>query len=498
MAKEIIIGELNIDTVAFLKSATDTKNKIDELKLAQKELQKSGEPLGEQFIKNEVELKKLNVEYNAQKSTLIALSNTNNEFRNSTEAVAESLNKEVTSLAEAKKNNQELLKLRENLNVKTPEGAKALELINNKLDDNNKFIENNVSSLEKQKIGIGNYKTAITGALQDSGLFGGKIGEISNVLGNLKDRLGFISKGFNEAGSQIRNSAADTEGMSLAQKSLTIATNIGSGALNIFKFALAATGIGLVIGAVLLLVGYFKTLDPVVDKVEQAMAGLGATVRVLQVVLVKLFSGDFSGFKSLAGDMKDAAISAANLKERQQDLLDQQDIASIANKRQESEMQRFLIMSKNKTLSIDEQNKAFKDAELLNEQIFQRNKRNADEGIAIAITEARKLHLLNTEQIQDLKNLDIARAVSLMNAGKITPEAFNGLKKAFEIKIDSENQYNEKLAQINTKQENKAADAEKVKEKAISDSEKRESDNLAKKKELQDKRIALNTVLTPH
>ena len=132
--------------------------------------------------------------------------------------------------------------------------------------------------------------------------------------------------------------------------------------------------------------------------------------------------------------MKDAAISAANLKERQQDLLDQQDIASIANKRQESEMQRFLIMSKNKTLSIDEQNKAFKDAEKLNEEIFQRNKKNADEGIAIAITEARKLHLLNTEQIQDLKNLDIARAVSLMNAGKITPEAFNGLKKAFEIK----------------------------------------------------------------
>ena len=81
MAKEIIIGELNIDTVAFLKSATDTKNKIDELRLAQKELQKSGEPLGEQFIKNEVELKKLNIEYNAQKSTLIALSNTNNEFR---------------------------------------------------------------------------------------------------------------------------------------------------------------------------------------------------------------------------------------------------------------------------------------------------------------------------------------------------------------------------------------------------------------------------------
>lgn len=89
----------------------------------------------------------------------------------------------------------------------------------------------------------------------------------------------------------MKTSAKETEGMTMAQKALTIATNIGTGAFRIFTLALAATGIGLIVAAVVLLISYFKTFTPVVDFVEQALAGLGAVVKVVQKGVVSFVTG---------------------------------------------------------------------------------------------------------------------------------------------------------------------------------------------------------------
>jgi hypothetical protein len=53
----------------------------------------------------------------------------------------------------------QLLSLRNELNLATVEGQTALAGINVKLDENNAFIKENVSSYEQQKIAIGDYKT---------------------------------------------------------------------------------------------------------------------------------------------------------------------------------------------------------------------------------------------------------------------------------------------------------------------------------------------------
>ncbi|WP_228853252.1 hypothetical protein [Aegicerativicinus sediminis] len=79
----------------------------------------------------------------------------------------------MVSLGQAKQNNKELRELREELNIETEEGAAALDAINAKLDVNTEFIKENVSSLEQQKINIGNYKDSIKEAFDEMDLFNG-------------------------------------------------------------------------------------------------------------------------------------------------------------------------------------------------------------------------------------------------------------------------------------------------------------------------------------
>jgi hypothetical protein len=57
---------------------------------------------------------------------------------------------------------------------------------------------------------------------------------------------------------------------SVAQNALTAATGVGTCNENL-QIAIASTGIGLIIVAVGMLISYMSKLNPVVDKIEQAM-----------------------------------------------------------------------------------------------------------------------------------------------------------------------------------------------------------------------------------
>ena len=72
MAK-IILAELALDEKAFLTAAKNTQKAILELAKTQKLLKKNGKENSEQFVKNEIQLKKLRSEYLNQKKAIIAL-----------------------------------------------------------------------------------------------------------------------------------------------------------------------------------------------------------------------------------------------------------------------------------------------------------------------------------------------------------------------------------------------------------------------------------------
>ena len=161
MAEVITVAELDINTDALTKSAIETKKALDALKESQKELKKSSEDTTAAELKNEIAMKNLSKQYQSQTKVLTQLTNAENEQIKTTKAITEAVNKEVKSIDQARSNNKQLLAIRSNLNLKTKEGQKAQAGLNKKLDENNKFIKENVSGYEQQKIGIGDYEGAL-------------------------------------------------------------------------------------------------------------------------------------------------------------------------------------------------------------------------------------------------------------------------------------------------------------------------------------------------
>jgi hypothetical protein len=477
MADKINILEIDINTSALITKMTDTRAEIDKLKLAQKDLTNNNQSNSDSFTKNAVEISKLQSSYTAQKNVVSQLSTASKAYSTATDAATQAVAKENLTIADARANNTQLLALRNQVNTKTVEGQAAITAINAKLDENNKHIKDNVSGYEQQKIGIGDYKTAITGALNDTGLFGGSLQSVSKVMGNFSGIFSTMKTEVKAGSEQMKNSAVQTEGMTLAQKGLSIATNMGTGAMRIFTMALAATGIGLIIIAVALLIGYFKTFDPLVDKIEQGMAGLGAVVRTLQIAVVNLFSSfenlgnailhPLDSLKKLGDKMNTAASAAANLKAAQQDLEDAQKSQEVTNNRAKQMYDELILKSKNRTLTEKERIAFLQQAQKIEEDNFKQNQALANAQLKQAIENARINGELSNQELANLKKNTIAYGQYLKNKGAITDD---DLKKL----IDAENKITEvkaestKLLEKNQNSQDKLNDdAAAKKEKAI-------------------------------
>lgn len=495
MANKVEILNLDINTSALITKMAETRSKIDELQSSQKELTKSNQTASEQFQKNVVELSRLQTSYNQQKSVVTQLSTANNSFAQTSNAIAEAVGKENLSIAQARENNTQLLALRNQINIKTVEGQAALTQINGKLDQNNAFIKENVSAYEQQKIGIGDYRTAITGALQDSGLFGGQLQSVSQVVSSFTPLLSSMKGEVAAGASQMKNAAAETQGMSVAQKALTVATNAGSGAMRVFTVALAATGIGLIIAAVALLIGYFKTFDPLVDTIEQGLAGFGAAVRVVQVTLGQFLTGITSvgdavkklgsfladpigSLKKLGSEMANAAKEAAALKEAQQDLADAQNLQDVANAKASQQYNELILQSKNRTLSEKERLDFLKKAEGIETQNFNQRSKLADDEINNTIEAARIKGQLNAEEIANLKKRGTEYAIYLLNLGKITDDEVTAIKDAQLKKIAIQDESTKRLEKNQNAQdkleEDRQAKAEKAQQAAADAAQKAE------------------------
>lgn len=487
MAEKIVIAELDLNTEALIKNATETKQRLDQLKGSLNSLRDENGKVTEAYVKQEARIKALSTEYNSQKNVIIALADADGKLLQSTDALAIAIDKENVSLADARKNNTELLKIRNELNIKTPEGIKQLDLINEKLDKNNLFIKENVSAYEKQKIGIGDYKTAITDALSESNLFGGQLGELKQGLTALTGTFGLLKTEFKAAFDQIKGATKGTEELTTAQKAQTIATNVTTGATRIFTLALAATGIGLIIAAVALLIGYFKTFDPLVDKIEQGMAALGAAVRVVQQALAGLLSLDFSGFSNLAGDINKAAEAAAKLKEAQQDLEDINKAQEVANAKASQQYDELILKSKNRTLSEKERLDFINQAQAIERKNFNERDAIANKEIANSIENARIKGSLNDEQIANLKKYGISYALYLQNQGKLEESDVEMFQKAILLKTETLAESTRMRAKSQNQEDKNIEDAEKKREKEVEDAQAR-NEKLAeqRKKNLAD------------
>ena len=121
--------------------------------------------------------------------------------------------------------------------------------------------------------------------------------ENTEAQGNLSKRI-----------SGIKETFAGLKGdFKLAAKGIKTFFTSGTTGANALKIALAATGIPLLIGAVIALVGYFKQFDIVARTITKVTSALGAVMASLGSIIKKILTFDFAG----AWDETTAAINGA-------------------------------------------------------------------------------------------------------------------------------------------------------------------------------------------
>jgi chromosome segregation ATPase len=171
MAEKIVIAELELNTKALQESNTQLIQDIQKLRAEQKELMKDTDGLknatdeqAKKFVENDAALKNLSNQYNNNKKLL-------SENITGVVGLNDAIDKEIKNIDDAKRNNQQLLLIRSQINTTTKEGADAIAEINAKLDQNTEFIRENVSASEQQKMSIGGYKEQIKGAFADLNMY---------------------------------------------------------------------------------------------------------------------------------------------------------------------------------------------------------------------------------------------------------------------------------------------------------------------------------------
>lgn len=195
------------------------------------------------------------------------------------------------------------------------------------------------------------------------------VGQFREYLSSLKDTKKANAEAAESTGEISDAVAAVAEGGTNASKGLTESARgagLFSRAGTILKTVLQGLGIGLIISLIVGLISVFQRFAPVVDFVEQVVAGLSAAFdvfvsRVARVATAfgKFFTGDFSGAFSDIGDavsgvgdaMVAAAFAAAQLKKEMQDLEDAQKDFELTTARTEAAIARLSVSLKDKTRS---------------------------------------------------------------------------------------------------------------------------------------------------
>jgi hypothetical protein len=318
----------------------------------------------------------------AEKTVIVDIDIKADDIKSASDAMAKAraetiaFNKELNSLKDAQKENSALFKVgaisadeyakrQTDIKTKTSEVSKGLRESNKEYQNNktvvdaangsNEQLRARLSLLTKQYNGLSKEQRENT---DEGKKLGATIKTVSDKLkenekaigdnrrnvGNYGDALKLLAGNLNIAGvnvggmvDQLKKQKAALTAAAAAQKASAVATGTGTAALNIFKIALASTGIGLLIVALGALVTYFNSTKKGVEQLDRGLAAIKATVSVLTdrmsqlgESLTKVFSGDFEGaaeqakgaFKGITEEIVNESKAAAGLERRLQSLTD--------------------------------------------------------------------------------------------------------------------------------------------------------------------------------
>lgn len=262
----------------------------------------------------------------------------------------------VTSIESLTKANKELREERKKLDLETAEGQKRVKDINAQLDANTNKIKENVSALEKQRLNIGNYQSAL-------------------------DR---VIPGFSGFTQGIQSATT-------ASKAL-IATPLGA------ILAAVAVVLGVVVAAL-------KKSEPVLDFFENIITQITANIDFLLTNLDKLgsilydlatfnISGAIDKVKGLTQEMIAVARAAQLYLDILRELEDDQALFTVSSAQQENQIKALVIASKNRNLTFDEQKEKIQEALKLERQLTEQ-----------------RIDLARKEEVATIKKIALSRGV---------------------------------------------------------------------------------------
>lgn len=480
MADEIVIGKLIIDTADLENSMSQSKKAIVDLQGEQKKLTKDTNGLADAndeqlktFVANELELKRMKSEYAANQKSVLDLTRAQL-------GLDSALAKQNKTQDDAVANTKELTIARKAIDATTVEGAKAINDINAKIDQNNKFVNESSSALEKQKNNVGNYPeimgkvgTAFGGATQQAIGFVqtgrdivGVLGAVNtSVVNGAKNIVGFGNASKIAAVQSAEMATANT-GAAVATEGLAVAETTATATTSLLNVALAVllSPITLIIAALGLVVFLFKDLDPVLDKIEQGFAAVSAVVSVLTQSILGFITGAkgfIDSFGNIGGAMADAAKEAADLKEAQQDLADAQKSQEVSNARASQQYDELILKSKNRTLTEQERIAFLNKAQAIETANFRQRAALAQAELDNAIKAAKIKGQLSQEELDNLQKNTVAYATYLLNTGKITDKELDNIIAAEKGKIEVQAESTRRLEKSQNAEDKLADDAEK-------------------------------------
>lgn len=262
----------------------------------------------------------------------------------------------VTSIESLTKANKELREERKKLDLETAEGQKRVKDINAQLDANTNKIKENVSALEKQRLNIGNYQSAL-------------------------DR---VIPGFSGFTQGIQSATT-------ASKAL-IATPLGA------ILAAVAVVLGVVVAAL-------KKSEPVLDFFENIITQITANIDFLLTNLDKLgsilydlatfnISGAIDKVKGLTQEMIAVARAAQLYLDILRELEDEQALFTVSSAQQENQIKALVIASKNRNLTFDEQRDKIREALKLERELTEQ-----------------RIELARKEEVATIKQIALSRGL---------------------------------------------------------------------------------------
>lgn len=300
------------------------------------------------------------------------------------------------------------------------------------------------------------------------------------------------------AAQEVQSGAAATN--AAANVAAAEGAAVAAGGFKLFDNILKASIIGAIAAIILLLIGYLKTFDPIVDKVEQAFAGLNAALDFVISSIKNVFTsftsfgdllkgfGQFlanpiKGIKDFANGMAQAAKEAANLKAAQQELEDAVRINEVLSAETAQRVAELILKARNRSLDNTTRKKYLDEAAKLDADNFKRTQAQANEEIRIATEAVRIKGRLNAQELEQVKKGGLAVILQLQGdlkiKGKITDTEIDMYKKAQLNLIAARDESTKRQEKIQNKID---ADAEK----ASAEAEKRQA-KLQQIKEKQQK-----------